>query len=268
MRRDTFTLAGAAGKLVVRTWTASTGRYVVLLAHGIAEHAGRYDHVAAHLIDHGARAVYGPDHAGHGLSAGPRADFGDVQTLVDDLESVAARLREEHPDLPLVLLGHCLGGLMATRFAQRHDHQLAALVLSAPLIGGNPDFEELLASRSMPRVPIDPAILSRDPDVGAAYQSDPLVHHGPLSRRTLGAIFEAVDAVWAGLDLGDVPTLWIHGELDSLAPYDATATAFKVVGGTALRQRRYAGARHEIFNETNRQEVLSDVTGFLSDVLS
>jgi alpha-beta hydrolase superfamily lysophospholipase len=129
-------------------------------------------------------------------------------------------------------------------------------------------FELLLQMDPLPDVPLDPAMLSRDPAVGEAYASDPLVHHGPLSRTTLETIFASVETIGAGSNLGDLPTLWIHGENDPLAPYDVTAAAFEHLAGTALESKVYPGAMHEIFNETNQAEVLDDVDDFLGRVLS
>jgi alpha-beta hydrolase superfamily lysophospholipase len=261
----TTTIDGARGAIVVHTWKRDDGRgrYAVLLAHGLAEHMGRYGHVAEHLLAHGAAAVTGPDHLGHGASEGPRAEFDDIDVMVADLHAVADRLRAAYPGLPVVLVGHSLGGIIATRFAQQHHEELAALVLSAPVIGGNPGFEALLAMDPMPEVPLDPAALSRDSAVGRAYAADPLVHHGAMARSSLQAIFSSVDVIARDTDLGDLPTLWIHGENDPLAPYDVTAKAFERTGGTVLEQKVYAGAMHEIFNETNKEEVLADVTDFL-----
>jgi alpha-beta hydrolase superfamily lysophospholipase len=265
---DGFRLNGTTGELFVGTWADDVGEFAALVAHGIGEYSGRYGHVAERLISSGATAVYAPDHLGHGQSAGERSLIVDVDVMVADLHLVADRLRADYPGLPLVLVGHSLGGIIATRYAQLHREELAALVLSAPVIGGNPGFEALLAMDPMPEVPIDPAALSRDPAVGAAYLADPLIYHGPLSRTTLQAIFGSVAAIADGPDLGDLPTLWIHGENDPLAPYEATAKAFEHVGGTALRQKVYPGAMHEIFNETNNDEVLDDVGTFLDEVFS
>lgn len=264
---STFTLDGCAGDLFVRTWTGDGDRYAVLLAHGVGEHTGRYDHVAEHLLAHGAAAVYGPDHLGHGHSDGERCQIDDIDRIVGDLHLVADRLREDHPGKPIVLVGHSLGGLVATRYAQLHPGELAALVLSGPVIGGNPAFEQLLAMDPMPEVPIDPSTLSRDPSVGEAYLADPLVYHGALSRQTLEALFASVAAVAAGPNLADLPTLWIHGGEDALVPYDVTAAAFEHVRGRRFSQKVYPGARHEIFNETNQDEVLADMTSFLAEVV-
>src|SRR5919112_2043107 len=133
MHEVTDTITGAKGKLFVRTWQADEGRFVVLLAHGVGEHTGRYAHVAEHLLAHGALAVSGPDHLGHGESEGSRSDFDDVDVMVEDLHLVADRLRAQDQGAPMVLVGHSLGGIIATRFAQRYGAELTALVLSAPV---------------------------------------------------------------------------------------------------------------------------------------
>lgn len=256
-------LDGARGRIVVRRWAPpAEPRRILLLAHGYGEHSGRYEHVAQRLSDDGA-VVYAPDHLGHGRSEGERALVEDMETLVDDLRAVAALAREEHPGLPVALLGHSMGGIIATRFAQRPDHGLTALVLSGPAIGGNPDIEALLGMDPIPDVPIDPAILSRDPAVGEAYAGDPLVYHGPFMRTTLDALFGSVAAIAAGPGLGALPTLWIHGEEDVLAPLEPTRQAMERIGGERVEYHVYAGARHEVLNETNRDEVLDDVSGFL-----
>jgi alpha-beta hydrolase superfamily lysophospholipase len=257
-----FTLAGTTGALSVRTWSGDAPTYAVLLAHGIGEHGGRYAHVARRLVEDGA-VVYAGDHLGHGESAGERMEIKDVDVTVQDLHVVANRVRTDHPGLPLALIGHSLGGIISTRFAQLYPGELAALVLTGPVVGGNPAFEALLAMDPMPSVPIDPAMLSRDPAAGEAYLADPLVYHGPLTRQTLTAIFASVDVIAAGPSLGELPTLWLHGENDPLAPYDVTAKAFEHLAGTALEQKKYDGAMHEILNETNKDEVIADILTFL-----
>ena len=258
---------GAGGRIYVTQWsTEAPPRFVVLLSHGYAEHAGRYQHVAAMLTDLGA-AVYAPDHLGHGRSEGERALVADIDAVVGDLHEVADRARLDHPELPVVLVGHSMGGLIATRFAQRHGDELTALVLSGPLVGGNPMFEMLLEMEPIPDIPMDPAILSRDPAVGAAYAADPLVYHGPLLKTTLQTFADSVALVAEGGTLGELPTLWVHGSADFLVPYDATAAAMERIGGTALRHTAYEGAAHEVFNETNRDEVLAEVAAFLRKVL-
>jgi alpha-beta hydrolase superfamily lysophospholipase len=254
-------LAGTRGAIYVHEWPAEEPRYVALIAHGFGEHAGRYAHVADRLVADDA-AVYAPDHLGHGRSDGTRALVEDIEEIVADLHAVADRARAEHPGLPVVLIGHSMGGVIATRYAQQHGDELAALVLSGPFIGGNPDIEALLELDPLPDVPLDPALLSRDPKVGEAYAGDELVYHGPLLRPTLETLFAAGRTIAAGPRL-TVPTLWLHGELDGLAPLAATRPVAETIAGDVFEQKVYEGARHEIFNETNQDEVIDDAMSFI-----
>ena len=259
-------LSGARGRIVLHEWPWEHPRYVALIAHGYGEHAQRYAHVADHLVRHGA-AVYAPDHLGHGRSEGERALVERVDDMVDDLDAVARRARDDHPDCPLVLIGHSMGGLVATRFAQLHGSRLAALVLSGPAIGANPAIEMLLTMDPLPEVPIDPSTLSRDPEVGRAYMDDPLVWHGSFRRSTLAAMAGAVRAIAEGPSLGALPVLWLHGEDDPLVPLTETRPAIERVGGERLESIIYPGARHEVLNETNRGEVLAALTSFIDRAL-
>lgn len=262
MDADTFEMQGARGTLAVHRWRDVDPRYVVLLAHGLGEHAGRYGHVAERLVADGAQ-VYAPDHYGHGRSDGERAVVDDLATMVDDLHRVHEHASSEHRGRPTVLIGHSMGGVIAARYAQLHARELAALVLSGPPLGGNPAFEALLEMDPIPEIPIDPAVLSRDPAVGQAYAEDPLVYHGPLTLTTLRGIFAGAEAVAAGGALGELPTLWIHGEEDALAPLEQARAAIEHLRGERFEGKVYPHARHEIFNETNNDEVLDDVLGFV-----
>ena len=260
--------AGRQGRIVVRRWAPADPAFIVLLAHGYGEHGGRYEHVAARLVDAGA-AVYAPDHAGHGRSEGEQALIHDVDDVVADLHTVATDARTDHPGRPLVVLGHSMGGLLATRFVQQHAEDVDALVLSGPAIGANPDIEGLLALDPIPDVPIDPAVLSRDPAVGRAYAEDPLVYHGPFKRATLEAMFAAAGAVAEGPAFGDsLPVLWVHGEDDALVPIEGAREAMERLRGARTEEKVYPGARHEIFNETNSDEVIADVVAFVGRALA
>jgi alpha-beta hydrolase superfamily lysophospholipase len=260
-----FNVDGRLGTIAVRRWSSAAADLVVVISHGYAEHSGRYDHVARRLVDEGA-VVYAPDHHAHGRSGGKLGHFDDLDVLVDDLGTVVAHARGEHPGLPVALIGHSMGGIIATRFAQSDGAGLAALVLSGPPIGGNPALEGLLELDPIPDVPIDPAMLSRDPSVGAEYAADELVYHGPFVRSTLRALFDGIAAVQGGPGLGSLPLLWLHGELDPLAPLALTRPVVEHLRGEVYAEHVYPGASHEVLNETNRQAVLDDLVAFLDRV--
>ncbi len=257
-----FTLDGHVGTLAARRWEAVTPRYIALLCHGYGEHAGRYDHVAAALVADGA-VVYAVDHAGHGLSDGERVLVTDFEHVVDDFRLLELTARNVHPALPVVLIGHSMGGMIAARYAQRFGDELAAVVLSGPVIGTWAVVDELLAVDEIPDTPIDPATLSRDPEVGRAYVEDPLVWHGPFERRTVEALKSCLELITSAGAIDTVPVLWLHGEEDRLVPLDGSAAGWATLAGARASSKVYPGARHEIFNETNQDEVLNDVLDFV-----
>ena len=260
-----WTLDGHAGRLAGRTWTGGSPTHVVLLAHGYGEHAGRYDHVAAALVGAGA-VVHAVDHVGHGKSDGDRVVIADFERVVDDLRLADLQARAQHPGLPVVLIGHSMGGLIAARYAQRYGDSLAAVVLSGPLVGAWGG-ARLLELDEMPDAPLDSTTLSRDPSVGAAYEADPLVWHGPFRRTTVEAIARSLAAVQAGPSLRALPLMWAHGEADRLVPVEGTRVGIAHLRGETYAERLYPGAQHEIFNETNRDDVLADVVAFIGEAL-
>jgi alpha-beta hydrolase superfamily lysophospholipase len=260
------TFSGTQGENVMREWPLDQPRYVALLVHGYGEHIGRYEYVADWLVRHGA-AVYGLDHMGHGKSAGERVLVVDFEDVVSDVHTLEERAMEAHPGVPVVLIGHSMGGMIAARYAQRYGDGLTALVLSGPVIGEWEVIPVLLSLDELPDIPIDTATLSRDPAVGAAYAEDPLVWHGPFKRPTLEAFATTIATIAKSGTLGSLPTLWIHGADDQLVPLNSSRTGIETIRGDDLTERIYPDAQHEVFNETNRDEVLTDVTTFIDRVL-
>ena len=260
-------VTGSRGSIAVREWPRERPRYLALVVHGYGEHAGRYEEVAGVLVEHGA-AVFAPDHAGHGRSAGERVLVEDFEDVVGDVHLVAELARSVHPGVPVVLIGHSMGGLISARYAQRYGDELTALVLSGPVIGAWELPGILLALDEIPDTPISPASLSRDAAVGAAYVADPLVWHGPMKRPTVEAFARTLGTVAKAGDVGRLPLLWLHGDDDRLVPPTGSRVGVEQLSGGNLTERIYPGARHEVFNETNKAEVFADLSRFLDSVLT
>src|SRR5437773_11690514 len=180
--------AGAGGVPIhwERSATASgRPRGVVLVAHGYAEHVGRYRDFIAHLTARGL-AVAALDHRGHGRSDGPRGHCRDFAEFIADLHTLAGMAEEWWPGVPRLLFGHSMGGLLAFLYLLRHPDTVRAGALSGPafkVADSAPRILQsvaLLLARVAPGVTfrsnLDPGALSRDPAVGAAYVADPLVH--------------------------------------------------------------------------------------------
>ncbi|BCJ37951.1 lysophospholipase [Actinocatenispora thailandica] len=254
------TMDGSRGEITVYRWPHPAPTHRVLLVHGYGEHLGRYDHVAAALHANGAEVV-GPDHVGHGRSAGERVLVASFDDVLADLRAVAD---QAGTDLPVVLVGHSMGGMIAARYAQLHGAELTSVVLSGPVLGSWAPVA--LADGEIPDEPLDVATLSRDPAVGERYAADPLIWHGPFKRATLRAIGRCLDEINAGPRLTP-PTLWLHGADDELVPIGPTRAGIDTIRGERFEQVAYPGARHEIFNETNNTAVLADVTAFIAGTL-
>lgn len=254
---------GGAQRLHARAWAAGGAdpSWLAVLVHGYGEHIGRYEHVAEYLCARGA-AVYGLDHRGHGRSEGERVLIEDFAGVVEDVHRLVTQARSAYARLPLVMVGHSMGGLIAARYAQAHPGELTALALSGPLLGRCDFVPALLAHEEIPDVPIDPAALSRDPAVGEAYAADELVWHGSFKRPTLEAIATELKRAAADGSIGTLPLLWLHGADDRIVPVDGTAEGILSLAGDDVTARILPGAQHEVFNETDREAVLEEVARF------
>jgi alpha-beta hydrolase superfamily lysophospholipase len=255
---DTTTI----GRVQVRRWPADDPARLVVLVHGYGEHIGRYEHVAEELVARGSEVV-GPDHVGHGHSEGEQALVEDFEAVVDDLRAV---VQDARGDLPVVMVGHSMGGLIAIRYTQRHRKDLAGLVLSGPAVGLAPVFEGWLAAPELPADPIDVATLSRDPEIGEAYAADPLVYHGGWKRPTLEAFVAADRAIADGPGFGDLPLLYVHGAEDQLVPVDLARPVVERLAGPDSELRVLDDARHEVFNEIGNEETIAMVATFAERV--
>lgn len=257
---------GNGGTRFFRRWDPEhPPRRIVQIVHGYAEHGGRYAHVAAALASRGA-VVYADDHAGHGRSDGERALITDFDAVADDLHTLGDIARAERPGLPWVLVGHSMGGLLAARTAQRWPDEVAGVAFCGAVIGDWDWARRVLELPELPEISFDPLALSRDPQVGADYAADPLVHHGQYRRGLLEAEVVALDRFQDDLGRLTMPVLFLHGTDDPFVPYRRSLEAVRAMPTTDLTVHIYEGARHEVLNETNRDEVIGHLAAWIDRV--
>ena len=245
-------------------------RAVVLLSHGLAEHSGRYAHVADRLAASGY-AIYAVDHRGHGRSSGRRSLVDRIDNAVEDLHSLSGLAVRAHPGRPVFLIGHSMGGAIAAAYALKYQAELAGLVLSAPALvieGVSPVQMQVgkLLSAIAPGagiIRLDATAVSRDPDVVRAYETDPLNFRGRIPARTGAELIKL--AAEAPLRLKDLrlPILVIQGAADRLVPPRAGGVVVDAVSSPDKTVRMYDGLYHEVFNEPERDRVLTDVVEWL-----
>jgi alpha-beta hydrolase superfamily lysophospholipase len=263
--------AGPGLLLFRRAWLPRETERVLAIVHGFAEHSGRYDTLGAWFAARGC-AVHSYDQRGHGRSDGPRRHIESFDEYLDDLDRFLERVAGEHPDLPLFLVGHSMGGLVAAAHACERSTRAAAIVLSGPALRLPDDFSPLrlravrLLRRLAPRVAmksgIDPDGLSRDPEVVRNYLEDPLVD----TRMTFShaaSLLEALQRTAATASRVRAPMLLLHGADDPICPVEGSRAfhAGLAVPGSALRI--YPRLRHEIFNEPERETVYQDLLDWL-----
>ena len=259
-------------KLQVNTWTVNNPKAIVFIAHGVAEHSGRYAHVAA-ALNHAGYQVVAPDHRSHGKSAGqPRAYVRDTTVFVDDLKALWDQVAEQYPGLPMFLVGHSMGGMIAAHFALRYQDRMRGLVTSGAglLPGESIPWVVIMCARliawiapKMPLAALDIRLISRDPAVVAQNERDPLVYHGKL-RAGIGASLLANGA--AALRQAHtltLPMLVLHGEDDRLVPARASRLLYERAASTDKTLKIYPKLYHEIFNEPEKEQVLADLVAWL-----
>ena len=247
-----------------------TPRGVVHIAHGMGEHARRYDRVAQALVRAGF-AVYADDHRASGRTGAEGPGLGNLgprgmEGALAALHAVTVFAAEQEPGVPVILLGHSWGSMLAQREADRWGSELAGLVLSGSTLMV-PEYLQVLGGD--PNGPFEPPAtpydwLSRDTAEVQKYIDDPwcgfeVAFEVPLLLELAGAPQPSVPP--------GLPVLVMNGSQDTVGGFSgggaALAKAYEGLGLTDVTYLRYEGGRHELFNETNRDEVLADLVAWL-----
>ena len=274
-------------KIVAYRWDPEgPPRAAVQLTHGMGEHARRYDHVAQALNDAGF-VVYAQDHRGHGASADPgmhgNLGQGGWTALVDDIGLLSAKIRADHPDLPLILLGHSMGSFAVQQYLFDHSADADGVVLTGTaaidLLEDALDLDQPI-DLAMFNAPFQPARtdydwLSRDEAIVDAYVADEWCGFG-IDTASARAMFlgarRGADPAQVAAIRSSLPVYIAVGQSDpvngGLALLNPLTDRYKAAGLTDVTVRIYPDARHEILNKTNRDEIIAELNGWLDRVVS
>jgi alpha-beta hydrolase superfamily lysophospholipase len=246
------------GRAYYRHWAAEDPRAAVVFLHGFGEHTGVY-HRYGFALNAAGIDLWAVDQFGHGLSPGPRGDFGaiaDSSSLADTLTELT---ESERPDVPLIAQGHSFGAVVTlTRLLDQPDRYRAGVVSGAPLV----PIPELLDADSS--LGLDPRALSHDPFYLDTLENDPLAFvdadGAPLAR--------ALDTAWDrfGNDLPGltVPTLAVHGVADPIAEIGAVRAYADQL--ESLQLKEFPGGRHDILNDTMHRDVAAAIIAFIGEM--
>lgn len=265
--------AGAHGaNIYYQYWLPeSDPRALILVCHGAAEHGGRYDRFAAHFTARGY-AVAALDHFGHGRSDGGRCCLKHLDDHVQNLETFRGLVAAEFPGLPLVLLGHSMGGLIACTYLLQHQDKLAGCILSGPAIRTEltlPWYQlALLRLQSLlfpdrGAMQLDASGVSRVPEEVERYVNDPLNYTGPMSLRMVSELFRGMGEVQERAGEIRLPLLILHGGADVMTSPGGSEFLLQHAGSRDKQLKIYPEAYHEIFNEPEREEVFADIEAWL-----
>lgn len=243
----------------------------IALVHGIGEHSGRYDHVA-HYFHQRDYAIFAVDLRGHGQSDGPRGHIEQFQDYLDDVKTLITYIEDRSANVPLFLLGHSMGGLVALVYALTYPDDISAVIVSSPALRSRvevPTWKVTLGNLMSTLNPtmamttdLDPLALSRDERVVKTYQADPLVHD-QVTARWFTEFLKASEWAMEEANRLAVPALILQGGSDRIVDPAGAREFFDRIGLEDKYYIEYEPLYHEIFNEPEHLSVLGDVEAWL-----
>lgn len=242
----------------------------LIIVHGFGEHCRRYTNVANWLVPMGY-AVYSMDLRGYGRSEGRRGHITRWSDYTHDVELLVREVQKHETSIPLFMLGHSLGGLIALDYEANSSDGLRGIIVTGPTLGSvgvSPVMFALskMLSRIVPAftldIHLDATAISRDPAVVKAYRDDPLVHSLATARlgTELTAAKERVNANAPGVQL---PLLIMQGGADRLAPPEGSRQYFERVALCDKQYRLFPDAFHELHNDVIADEALAEIARWL-----
>ena len=245
---------------------------VVVVVHGLGEHSGRYMNVVNHLVPLGY-AIYGLDHLGHGQSEGQREVIDRFTDYTATLEDFCALVEDWQPEKPLFLLGHSMGGLIATYYLLDHQADFQGAILSAPAVMVGDGVSQMTirvgkvlstVAPTMGVLALDVHDISRDPAVVDAYVNDPLVYQGKTPARLAAEMLKTMGIVSVRMGEIRLPFIVLQGSADKLVDPAGAQMLFDQASSSDKKLNVYDGLYHEVFNEPEHDRVLSDVATWLA----
>ena len=243
----------------------------MVIIHGLHEHCGRYQHLAAYFTEKGY-AVYGLDFPGHGKSAGPRSYIDSYLDFINPIETYLEMIQDWQPGLPIYIVGHSMGGLLSATYLTIHPQLVDGAILSGSLVKV-PEYVSDFTLRLgkilaviLPNfriVSIDSEGLSKDPAVVQAYIDDPLVFTGKATVRISNEINRAIDLVERKGSAIKQPVLILHGSEDRVCDPSWSQYLYDLVSSPDKKLLIYDGLYHEIYNEPEAKKVFADVLNWL-----
>jgi len=248
---------------------------VLLVIHGVNEHCGRYQHLAAYFTDKDY-AVYGLDHIGHGKSSGTRSFVEDISSLISPILTYLDMIKEWHPGIPVYLIGHSMGGLIGANFLIDNQDKVQGAVLSGTLTLVPEYVSDFtlkigqLLSTIMPKlrlIALDSTGISRDPAIVQAYKDDPLVYNGKMTARISNVMNDGISRISSKASNINIPVLLLHGGDDPICDPECSKYLHNLISSQQNKLIIYDDLFHEIYNEPEQETVFKDILKWLDELI-
>lgn len=260
-------------RIFTRSWRppSRNPRAAVVIVHGFNSHSGRYGWVGEQFTANGL-AVHALDLRGRGKSDGERFYVEKFEDYVSDVATFVARTRSQEPGLPVFLLGHSAGGVVACLYALEHQAELAGVVCESfahelPA----PDFA-LAGLKALSHVAPHAHVLklrnedfSRDPEVVRSMNNDPLIAREAQPTQTIAALVRADERLKQGFPLITLPVLILHGTLDKAAKPSGSQRFYDMAGSTDKTLKLYEGHFHDLLNDLGKERVMADIQRWIDE---
>jgi len=270
MKTDRFQGVGGLS-IFTRVWRPEVAapRGVVVVSHGFNAHSGHYGWFAEQLVQSGF-AVYALDHRGRGHSDGDRFFVQNMSEYVDDLGTFIRQTKEREPGLPVFLLGHSAGGVIACVYALEHQAELRGLLCESFAFRiPAPDFA-LAVIKGLSHIAPHAHVLklpneafSRDPKVVQALNQDPLIANEVQPTQTLAAMVRADERLEKEFSRITLPVLILHGTLDKVTKPSGSQFFFDKTGSKDKTLKLYEGHFHDLLSDVGKETVLTDIRTWL-----
>ncbi|MCP4132226.1 MAG: alpha/beta hydrolase [bacterium] len=271
-------IVGKSGEQIFfQCWHVDNPRAIMVISHGLGEHSGRYMNII-NKLDGENISIFALDHRGHGDSSGKRGHVDSFNDYIYDLKTLIDMIKGTNEDLPMVLLGHSMGGLISFSYALSYPDDLNSLILSAPalvLAQTTSGFKESLIKMFSKIIPstlagngLEAKDLSRDPEVIEAYENDPKVHN-KISFRWYTEFMRAGAQCLARAYELRMPLLIFHGKSDNIISYKGSEEAYDKAVSSDKEIHLFKDYYHETMNEIDpeKEKVLNIIKDWLNRIL-
>jgi acylglycerol lipase len=256
--KNEFTFEGVGGiKIATRSWRSDDAtRGIMILVHGFNSHSGYFEWAAQQFASNGF-AVYALDHRGRGKSEGERFYVEKFSDWLEDVDKLADIARSENAGIPVYMLGHSVGGVIASSYVFEHQTEIAGLICESFAFDvGLPELAQLALKNE---------IFSRDPKVVEQMNNDPLIANEKQPAETVSEVLKAAARLKENMPKFNVPVFIIHGTADEATRPEGSQYFYDNVGSKDKTLKLYEGGYHDLLNDIDKETVMKDILAWINE---